>query len=38
MITPDPFDRARRHVTYFSAKRGLGIRVVEGKRAVAGAM
>ncbi|PII20081.1 pyruvate, phosphate dikinase [Stenotrophomonas sp. LMG 10879] len=32
MITRDPFDRARRHVTYISAKRGLGIRVVEGKR------
>ncbi|PTS77698.1 hypothetical protein DBR33_18060 [Stenotrophomonas sp. HMWF022] len=38
MITRDPFDRARPHVTYFSAKRGPGIRVVEGKRAVAGAM
>jgi len=32
MITRDPFDAARRHVTYISAKRGLGIRVVEGKR------
>ncbi|MEG2804951.1 PEP/pyruvate-binding domain-containing protein [Stenotrophomonas sp.] len=32
MITRDPFDAARRHVTYLSAKRGLGIRVVEGKR------
>ncbi|WP_164074539.1 PEP/pyruvate-binding domain-containing protein [Stenotrophomonas maltophilia] len=32
MITRDPFDAARRHVTYISAKRGLGIRVVEGQR------
>ncbi len=32
MITRDPFDAERRHVTYISAKRGLGIRVVEGKR------
>ncbi|MEG0183707.1 MAG: PEP/pyruvate-binding domain-containing protein [Stenotrophomonas sp.] len=32
MITRDPFDRARQHATYISAKRGLGIRVVEGKR------
>lgn len=32
MITRDPFDAARRHITYISAKRGLGIRVVEGKR------
>lgn len=32
MITRDPFDGARRHITYISAKRGLGIRVVEGKR------
>lgn len=32
MITRDPFDAGRRHITYISAKRGLGIRVVEGKR------
>ncbi|MCF7752188.1 hypothetical protein KQ945_15610 [Bacillus subtilis subsp. subtilis] len=32
MITRDPFDATRRHITYISAKRGLGIRVVEGKR------
>ncbi|KAA9004425.1 pyruvate, phosphate dikinase [Stenotrophomonas cyclobalanopsidis] len=32
MITRDPFDAARRHITYISAKRGLGIRVVEGRR------
>ena len=37
MINRDRFDRARHHATYISAKRGLGIRVVEGKRAVAGA-
>jgi phosphoenolpyruvate synthase/pyruvate phosphate dikinase len=32
MITRDPFDAGRRNITYISAKRGLGIRVVEGKR------
>lgn len=32
MITRDPFDAGHRHITYISAKRGLGIRVVEGKR------
>jgi len=32
MITRDPFDAGRRHISYISAKRGLGIRVVEGKR------
>ena len=32
MITRDPFDAGRRHVTYISAKRGLGIKVVEGRR------
>lgn len=32
MITRDPFDAKRRHTTYIAAKRGLGIRVVEGKR------
>lgn len=31
MITRDPFDANRRHITYISAKRGLGIRVVEGR-------
>lgn len=32
MITRDPFDASRRYVTYLSAKRGLGIKVVEGRR------
>ena len=32
MITRDPFDAKRPYVTYISAKRGLGIKVVEGKR------
>lgn len=34
MITRDPFDASpnRWHVTYLSAKRGIGIRVVEGQR------
>lgn len=32
MVTRDPFDAAHRHATYISAKRGIGIRVVEGKR------
>ncbi|MEG0447704.1 MAG: PEP/pyruvate-binding domain-containing protein, partial [Comamonas sp.] len=32
MITRDPFDASRRHTTDIAAKRGLGIRVVEGKR------
>lgn len=32
MITRDPFDAGHTHVTYISAKRGIGIRVVEGKR------
>jgi len=32
MITRDPFDAGRRYVTYISAKRGLGIKVVEGRR------
>lgn len=32
MITRDPFDAGHRHVTYISAKRGIGIRVVEGQR------
>ncbi|MGP1628517.1 MAG: PEP/pyruvate-binding domain-containing protein [Giesbergeria sp.] len=32
MVTRDPFDAARPYVTYISAKRGLGIRVVEGAR------
>lgn len=32
MITTDPFDRDNRGATYISAKRGLGIKVVEGKK------
>ncbi|MGQ3130034.1 PEP/pyruvate-binding domain-containing protein, partial [Variovorax sp.] len=32
MITRDPFDAGHPHVTYISAKRGIGIRVVEGRR------
>lgn len=32
MITADPFDRDNRGAIYISAKRGLGIKVVEGKR------
>ncbi|WGT61631.1 PEP/pyruvate-binding domain-containing protein [Variovorax paradoxus] len=32
MITRDPFDAGHPHATYISAKRGIGIRVVEGKR------
>jgi hypothetical protein len=32
MITTDPFDKDNRGTTYISAKRGLGIKVVEGKR------
>lgn len=32
MITVDPFDADNKGATYISAKRGLGIRVVEGKR------
>lgn len=32
MITRDPFDTSRRYATYIAAKRGIGIRVVEGKR------
>jgi hypothetical protein len=32
MITEDPFDSSRLGVTYISAKRGIGIKVVEGKR------
>lgn len=32
MITTDPFDNENRGVIYISAKRGLGIKVVEGKR------
>ena len=32
MITTDPFDRENANSTYISAKRGLGIRVVEGKQ------
>ena len=32
MITRDPFDASRRGVVYVSAKRGIGIKVVEGRR------
>jgi hypothetical protein len=32
MITADPFDKENRGAIYISAKRGLGIKVVEGKR------
>lgn len=32
MITTDPFDRENSGSVYISAKRGLGIKVVEGKR------
>ncbi|MDQ0588053.1 hypothetical protein QFZ47_002162 [Variovorax paradoxus] len=32
MITRDPFDAGHPHATYISAKRGIGIRVVEGQR------
>ena len=31
-ITTDPFDRANRGAVYINAKRGLGIKVVEGRR------
>src|SRR5207237_8523353 len=32
MITADPFDRENHDAIYISAKRGLGIRVVEGQK------
>lgn len=32
MITADPFDKENQAAIYISAKRGLGIKVVEGKR------
>jgi hypothetical protein len=32
MITTDPFDKDNRAAIYISAKRGLGIKVVEGKK------
>src|SRR5262249_41792211 len=32
LITTDPFDRENRRSVYINAKRGLGIRVVEGRR------
>ena len=32
MITADPYDREDRDAIYISAKRGLGIKVVEGKK------
>jgi hypothetical protein len=31
-ITTDPFDRSQRDTVYINAKRGLGIKVVEGRR------
>ena len=31
-ITTDPFDRANRGAVYINAKRGIGIKVVEGRR------
>lgn len=32
MITQDPYDASRNYITYIAAKRGIGIKVVEGKR------
>lgn len=32
LITRDPFDASRSHATYIAAKRGLGIKVVDGQR------
>ncbi len=32
LITTNPFDKDDRHAVYINAKRGLGIRVVEGRR------
>lgn len=32
MITKDPFDDSRNGITYIAAKRGIGIKVVEGKK------
>jgi phosphoenolpyruvate synthase/pyruvate phosphate dikinase len=32
MITTDPYDRDNKGAIYISAKRGLGIKVVEGKK------
>ena len=32
MITTDPYDPENRNAIYISAKRGLGIKVVEGKK------
>jgi phosphoenolpyruvate synthase/pyruvate phosphate dikinase len=32
MITRDPFDASHRYMSYIAAKRGIGIRVVEGRR------
>jgi phosphoenolpyruvate synthase/pyruvate phosphate dikinase len=32
MLTTDPYDRENKSAYYISAKRGLGIKVVEGKR------
>jgi hypothetical protein len=38
MVTRDPFDASHRDVVYVSAKRGIGIKVVEGKRVAEQAM
>ncbi|MGL4666406.1 MAG: PEP/pyruvate-binding domain-containing protein [Saezia sp.] len=32
LITQNPFDRTKTYMTYIAAKRGVGIRVVEGQR------
>ncbi|UOO89974.1 phosphoenolpyruvate synthase [Vitreoscilla massiliensis] len=32
LVTLDPYDASRKNVSYIAAKRGVGIRVVEGKR------
>ena len=32
MITTDPYDRANKNAVYISAKRGLGMKVVEGQK------
>lgn len=32
LVTMDPYDATRKNVSYIAAKRGVGIRVVEGKR------
>ena len=32
LVTVDPYDSSRKNTSYIAAKRGVGIRVVEGKR------